>query len=335
VPSFRPAYVLDHAIRLAETLGCALLVLCSGEAWARSVVARAPGYERVIAIDVAGLHDLLPAFGTSRLTAGTVFHRPTDTSFKRNLGLLIARVAGWQRIVFLDDDIAVVRATDLAGAAGLVGRYDAVGLANVGFPDNSVVCHALRMTGGRQGAFVGGGALAVSPYRRFSFFPTIYNEDWFFLLNRSRIGLVSMYGTAVQKEFDPFESPERAATEEFGDCLAEGIYWLLDNGRRISDADLTHWRTFLDRRQRLIDSITMQVIRSAQATLPKAGMLASLAAARERRAHITPGLCADYLQAWQRDRRLWCTFVQQYPKGLPVDVALKEIGVPDDAVHTA
>ena len=45
-----------------------------------------------------------------------------------------------------------------------------------------MVCHAIRDTGGKQGTFVGGGALAVAVDRVDSFFPDIYNEDWFYLL---------------------------------------------------------------------------------------------------------------------------------------------------------
>jgi hypothetical protein len=333
VPSSRSAVYLDHAIRLADTLQCMLVVLCSGQSQADAVAARTPGNDRVVAIDVADFDHLLPDFETTRLLAGTVLERPADTSFKRNLGLLIARVAGWRRIVFLDDDIVVPDASDLEGAAALVDRFDAVGLVNTGFPDNSVVCHALRLIGGKQGTFVGGGALVLAPLKTFSFFPKTYNEDWFFLLSRSRLGSVGVYGRMIQKDFDPFEFAERAATEEFGDCLAEGIYWVLDNGGRIGQADHDHWEKFLDRRRRLIDRITMRVIHSALPRDQKVRVLASLREARLRRALIEPQLCVDYMRAWQRDRRLWCTFVQQFSKQLTLAVALKEIGIPDRAIH--
>jgi len=37
-------------------------------------------------------------------------------------------------------------------------------------------------------------------------------------------------GTARQQAYKPFADPNRAATEEFGDLLAEGLYALFDDG---------------------------------------------------------------------------------------------------------
>ena len=62
-------------------------MLCSGESLAADVIGRAPAsIPGVIAVDVDGLHDLLPSFRTTRMLDGTVFHQATDLSFKRNLG---------------------------------------------------------------------------------------------------------------------------------------------------------------------------------------------------------------------------------------------------------
>lgn len=328
VPSFRPAEALDHLFALAATLGCRLLVLCSGESRAVDVIARAPhGAAEVIAIDVPGL-DMLPSFRTTRLIDGTHLHRPTDTSYKRNLGLLVARVAGWRRVVFMDDDIMVPEPDDLRRAAGLLDRFDVVGMHNIGYPDNSVVCHALREVGGRQGTFIGGGGMVVAPHRTFSFFPKVYNEDWFYLLNRVRISTVGRFGSMAQRSYDPFVSPDRATTEEFGDCLAEGLFWVLDNGGRIAQADLAHWRMFLGRRRKLIDGITRMVINRPVGR--KGPMLASLGAARRQLALITPELCLEYVHAWQQDRRQWTAFAGQFPIRSNLAVALKEIGVPDN-----
>lgn len=327
VPSFRPADVLDHLFTLAATLDCRLLVLCSGQSRAADVIARVPhGGAEVIAIDATGLDSLLPSFRTTRLIDGTHLHRPTDTSFKRNLGLLVARVAGWRRVVFMDDDIEVPEPGDLSRAAGLLDRFDVVGMHNVGYPDNSVVCHALRAVGGRQGTFIGGGGMVVAPHRTFSFFPKVYNEDWFYLLNRVRLGTVGRFGSMVQKSYDPFVTAERATTEEFGDCLAEGLFWVLDNGGRIGGADERHWTMFLDRRRRLIDGITRMTFN--RRVERKGAMLASLAAARGQLTRITPQLCMEYVHAWHQDRRQWTAFAGQFPIRSELAVALREIGVP-------
>jgi len=122
----------------------------------------------------------LPCWETSRLLAGTVFARRTDLSVKRNLALMLNHMLGWSRILFLDDDITELNADDVRTASGLLDTHNAVGLQIGGFPDHSVVCHAYWQAGGKQQSFVGGGALAVEVKRSNSFFPDIYNDDWFF-----------------------------------------------------------------------------------------------------------------------------------------------------------
>ena len=127
-------------------------------------------------------HLRLPELATSRLLAGTMFERKTDVSTKRNLALVLSHALRWKRVVFLDDDIRVPDPSDLSKAVGLLDSHSAVGLAIGGFPDNSMVCHAFRQAGGWQDTFIGGGALAVGIKDNRSFFPNVYNEDWFFVL---------------------------------------------------------------------------------------------------------------------------------------------------------
>ena len=114
---------------------------------------------------------LIPNFETTTLLTGTTFERTCDIGLKRNLGLLLSRLIGWERIIFLDDDISVPDHEDLRNAASLLGDYTTVGLSNHGYPDNSAVCHAYRETKGLQDTFVGGGALAVACSDVASFFP--------------------------------------------------------------------------------------------------------------------------------------------------------------------
>ena len=70
------------------------------------------------------------------------------------------RIAGWSRVLFLDDDMVRLKKADIAEAATRLGTCNAVGLSRAGFPDNSVVCHAYRRCGGDQDGFAGAGALA-------------------------------------------------------------------------------------------------------------------------------------------------------------------------------
>ena len=94
-------------------------------------------------------------------------------------------------------------------------------------PDNSVVCHARRLAGMSQDVFVTGAVLGVHCNNLpLSFFPDIYNEDWFFFAEEAAPRRLPRVGRARQLEYDPFANPDRARREEFGDLLAEGLYAL-------------------------------------------------------------------------------------------------------------
>jgi hypothetical protein len=350
VPTIRPARYLQQAAWLADWHRCPLVTLHSqypppaGPETARvrrlrrsnsQQAARMMTYEAIdlIAIDVPHPSFLgLPALETTRLLAGTRFARTADTSAKRNIGLILSKLTGWQRIVFLDDDIKVPNPDDLRRACALLdpGHYQAVGLAIEGFPDNSVVCHAHRETGGKQDTFVGGGALAVDISGNQSLFPSIYNEDWFYLLDVAE-GLrpLAIAGTAVQAEYDPYATPARARSEELGDVLAEGVFWLLDKGLSLLDANPVFWEDFLEKRRRFIKSVLDSVVRNVPekplSPEKQARMAEALRAALTRLNCIRPELCWAYLKAWSADQQEWRRYLDGLPAGLPLEKAVERV----------
>lgn len=183
IPAGRPIAWLREGTALAAGLTCALVAFCSRKIAASDVADL--GNELGVstaALEMRDCEQVLPPFLTTELVADSELVRTSDSSRKRNLGLALARIAGWKRVLFLDDDIHSLGPRDAEAAAGLVGRYAAVGLSNIGFPDNSVVCHAYREVGGPQAQFIGAGALMVAPTRSRAFFPDTYNADWLYLL---------------------------------------------------------------------------------------------------------------------------------------------------------
>jgi hypothetical protein len=314
----RPAY-LKEAAALARELGCALVTLHSGQ-WtsADKAAQRFASDVNLIAIDVPEPERLrLPFWQTSRMLAGTVFARRTDLSRKRNLALMLSHTLGWTRVLFLDDDITKLNPADVRKASGLLNTHSAVGFQIGGFPDHSVVCHAYRDAGGKQQSFIGGGALAVELTRSKSFFPDIYNDDWFFLLDGDkRLRSSAMAGQVEQYPYDPFRSPDRARAEELGDVLAEGIFWLLDQDQLTLEADRGHWARFLDRRAQFIQGV-LEMVQADNTLDPyeRARRVAALKGSRGRLALITPELCVGYLQAWMADRQRWQQHLEKLPTG--------------------
>jgi hypothetical protein len=311
VPASRPARNLEQAITLARATGSALLILCSRHVQPAEVqqllAERSFDGAIVIKLPDGYRHELLdfPALASiERDLPEACFSYSTDLSTKRNVALILARMLGWRRIFFLDDDIRDISPADLQDTVSMLGPYSATGMRVSNFPDNSVACHAHRMTGGLQDVFITGAALAVDCQKNTAFFPSIYNEDWLFFydLAASR-KLGSSERKVTQLRYNPFADAQRAAWQEFGDILAEGLYALLDRGQDWQDATDGYWLHFLDARWRFLEEIADR----ADTVRPdiREHLLRSVEMALKCSATIEPGLLERYVLHWRQDLRNW------------------------------
>ena len=324
VPASRPASCLKPAINLAARLGVLLVVLCSKQTRAEQVAERvstSPG-ARALVVEIPEDWDH-PKFPTR--TSSQAFRRPnadraSDLSAKRNIGLLLARLHGWNKIVFVDDDVTLSRTDNVARLAGQLDRYQVAGMIVWDYPDNSVVCHARRTAGLPQDVFLTGAVLGVHCNNLpLSFFPDIYNEDWFFFAREAASRQLRGVGQATQLEYNPYASPDRARGEEFGDLLAEGLFALMgqiDPSVRLAEqlcaADEAYWSRFIDARHNVITE-TMTLLRVAAERGGEHGRissaLVSLRAAQHHLDHmITAEDCVSFVDAWQDDLEEWQTF---------------------------
>jgi hypothetical protein len=206
---------------------------------------------------------------------------------------------------------------------GPLDGFEVVGLDNIGYPDNSVVCHVHRVLGGEQAQFIGGGGMAVAATRGSSFFPEIYNEDWFYMLGTGVPLRVAVTGQMTQKYHDPFADAGRAHFEELGDCLAEGLFWLLDHGLTIDCADEAHWQEFLGRRGYFIGHLHTEVANGQLDPDVAKKFMTSLDSAWRKWIEATSNLCAEFVCWWRIDLEIWRSFVEKLPVGLDLADALK------------
>ena len=261
-------------------------------------------------------------FSTSDLAVAANHRGAVDTGAKRNLGLLLAPLMGWQTLLFLDDDVRGIGPGALRRMVSAVsGRHARWRAAGCAFPernagdsraltgDNSVVCHAHRLAGGTQDTFIGGGALAVrTSGGRWPFFPDIYNEDWLFLFGlmlwqklREPVALV---GELRQLPKNPFESTAFAASQEFGDVLAEGMARILDmNLSRRGAMSVGYWRDVHGMRMRFIDSVSRRL--AADDHPRRREVEEALETAREVLKSIKPDDLAEYVRRWRADLASW------------------------------
>lgn len=321
VPASRPASQLQSAIDLAASLDVLLVMLCSRQTKVEQVaerVARTPGSScLLVPIEAGWTHPAIPSRTSGYDFRAVQADRSTDLSAKRNLGLLLARQLGWGKVAFVDDDIKVSTPAHFNRLAGQLDRHQVAGMTVREFPDNSVVCHARRLAGMPQDVFVTGAVLGVQLSERpLGFFPDIYNEDWFFFAEQAASRSLPRVGQAQQAAYEPFTSPDRAGWEEFGDLLAEGLFALFGDGppglgigNHLKAASARYWSRFIEARQAVLTDTRgaleqfmdldpgNSVVDSAITSLKAAEALLDT--------DISPGLCVNFVEAWQQDLVDW------------------------------
>ena len=271
------------------------------------------------------------------------FGQTRDLSMKRNLGLVIARMLGWQRIMFLDDDIFGVPKEDVGALAAALNEHNVSVLIPDYFEDNSVVCHAHRLGGGAQGQFASGGSMGVRCDRNdLAFFPNIYNEDWFFFSEEAANHEIAQVGVSHQREYDPYEDPQRAVKEEFGDLLAEGLYARLDGSRSRRGAsrayweyfiDSHYWEYFIDSRAKFLRRIAESLIEYRKHDLSETddrqaqSAQNSVRAAQEQLGRISPELCQRFIGFWRTDLAKWRRYLTKVRHFDSVESALDYLGL--------
>jgi hypothetical protein len=342
VPAARPASFLDDVIELAAAEETLLVVLCSLQAKIDQVaerIARTPGARAaMLEIPRGFAFEQLPARSAARRFREANGHRTSDLSLKRNLGLLFARLNGWHKILFLDDDITIAGTDSIRGLVGQLDDNQIAGMICRKFPDNSVVCHARRLVNLPQDNFVSGSVLGVNcDDLPLPFFPDIYNEDWFFFLKAVARHEIAAAGQASQAEYDPFAHPQRAVTEEFGDFLAEGMYTLIGevDNPPLSYRELLHWATvgywkeFKEARLAAMDEILARLDhhKALSGEDHMAPALQSITAARHQLTGIEPALCVDFLEAWQADLADWEALTERTHNIGDTSTALAILGI--------
>jgi hypothetical protein len=340
---------LAVAAECANAFGAPLVVLCSkGAATRRSVEAldkrlRDLGVVQAHVVQVGADSRGLTSFAVDRLSISTAWRRGgdqpgeqrlavlNDVGQKRNLGLAVARSIAADTVLFVDDDIAVdvehrgvvtrhprtLTPASLETATRSVTHGDcaAVGWTARDFDDNSVLMRIRSDMGDAQDQFIGAGALLADVRdERLPFFPSIFNEDWLFLLGylldnpRGRV-----FGEAgdVHQQHRPPYSARRAASEEMGDLLGEGLLSQvrphgIDLGRC---GRIEFWREAFENRCRLRDQLEVRVSNGAHHH--KNEMLEALQAIRkihetvrgDKYAHLNQ--LAEYVSTWRCDLDRW------------------------------
>ncbi len=341
VPTVRSAQQLRYAARLAADAHCQLVILYteSFPPGLTPVLAELEqGKAAVLALGSGVTHRLLDL--AAGIPQSLVSSCALDISRKRNLGLLIGRICGWKRMLFLDDDIRRLSMVKLRSAADLLRKYPVVGLRVIKYPDASAVGHARRLTGHRQEPFISGGSLLVDPQRLDGFFPPVYHEDWLCTINHLRRGEVAVAGTVGQLAYKPFTTSERARLEEFGDILTFGLLWLVHARHGKSDAESVlamaeydywreatkprFWEEILEQRATLLGNIASRLeSMSPHGPAP----LQSVKAAQQRCGELAAAEFVSFTEKWLDSLAVWRSLLSRLGHADSVGKALAELGL--------
>jgi hypothetical protein len=347
VPTIRPAEHLRSAVQFAADTRCHLILVYTDHppnGLSKVLAGLRPGQVTLLTVR-SGSQDRLLDLGAS-LPQSMVSPAALDISRKRNLGLLIGRVCGWQRMLFLDDDIRKLNVAKLSSAAALLDDYPVVGLQVKKYPDASAVGHARRLTGRRQEPFVSGGSLLVNPQLVNGYFAPVYHEDWLCVINHIRKSQVAIGGSVGQLPYRPFSASKRAEYEEFGDVLLSGLLWLVHARIRKGAADkatlmteidywreATHprfWKQILEQRAELLADITGRLTgKDFDGPSP----LPSLAAAKQRLNELKPADFASFTDRWLTSVAIWrgrlesLSSVDQVDKARDMEKVLAALGL--------
>lgn len=339
-----PVHRLKHAVELASASGGELVVLCSGGTSGSGSSGTTGGDGGVRASEVLDsvptgsdltVHavDVPDGYGIDRLLFTTSWHveatrhRTGGLSLERNVGLLVARMLGWRRVLLLGDEIRDLHAAQLAAMTSLLSSCRAVGAPVRDSLDLSVVGHAHRGADGRQDVFVSGSALAVDATATDTFFPDVFRDDWLFLQAGVRDGAVGTVGEVGRPPRDPFADPRRAAAEEFGDMLGEGLLALLHPGAPAT-VDSEYWKGVLRRRKLFLADIERRLdVQAYDSDPPRPAVYDALAAAERRLGELTGWDLESYVGCWWSDLRLWRERLAGLPRVTTVDQALGTLGL--------
>jgi hypothetical protein len=341
IPAIRGVDKLHEAAWIAADSGCRLLIICSGGQIngkrVRAAMKPLSGIARITAFDLPQHYSSALFKFSTDAHSEAVEGRNNDVGLKRNIGIVLARMLGWESVVFLDDDVRQGGHDLLRETWSLLGSdpaLDAVGWACTGAADaldrcscdNSMVCHAARLAGFEQDTFVGGGALGIRVTDSTPFFPSVYNEDWLFLFDLIDRNAVALAGELTQLPYDPYQPPQIGWKQEFGDVLAEGLYRLFHEERNTEPArieramQVSHWSRVVELRLSLIDDIRVEL-------LARMKQNRSLAGARARIGGDWPEALVDYVRSWRQDLVDWNRTLQRLPRAADLDQALAWLGL--------
>jgi hypothetical protein len=180
-----------------------------------------------------------------------------NLGYVRNYAIILAKILGFERVLFIDDDIIIKDHNIIQDMMRLLNDMDFVGAKIIGMPDYSVVNHIERELGMKPYEFLSGGFLAFNQSSVSEYFLNYYNEDWIWLFLHKPKAKFIKYGEGHQLPFDPFENAvEKALRQEFGVILVRGVKEAVESENYALLLNKHFWSRIIEGRSAFIKDIT-------------------------------------------------------------------------------
>jgi len=231
-----------------------------------------------------------------------------DIWSKRNYAILYSLLRGYNNILLIDDDI--IPPLSLPGnLLSLTYRHKLVGSRIVGMPDLSVVEHICNLNGLIKRSFVSGHFLAIDVQTSARYyFPSIYNEDWFFIMLNSLECPIGRYGKIFHLYWNPYaDTGLRAMKEELGEIIVEGLARaILTEANTFSLGRIAYWSDIINNRRRIFEELIASEMMSK---LPE--VLEILKFAYDAASALTADDCLFFWQKYNERLSTWHLLVEE------------------------
>lgn len=172
----------------------------------------------------------------------------------RNFALDNSTLLGYEKILFVDDDISGFDARKIEEGFSALTEHNFVSCILKGFEDDSILGHIAKQVGVIDDGpkMLSGGFLFLSPTSISHRFYNIYNEDWILqLLEKDKEQIILPYSVLHDAEQNVNWTLDQAIFQEFGEIVVEG---LLENVNALS-MNYSFWESMLELRIQFIEEI--------------------------------------------------------------------------------
>lgn len=220
-----------------------------------------------------------------------------DLPIKRSYALIHARENGFKKVLFVDDDMRMIKKDQVQKVNLLLNNYSIVGSFIEEFLDTSLLGHLEKLAGEVIYPFLSGSYLYLRPFKIKSFFPNIYNEDWLFMIPYVINKTICSFGRVIQLSKNLFNNCEEIVLQEFGDIVAEGLYKLIEVNDYESRYDLMYWENVIKERKIVFESLKEKIKEKYYIPL--------INIAIKTNKSIKAKDCLDFILDWEDDNIKW------------------------------